>query len=185
MPVILTGILNMLFCSLPVLPGLQKPLDGGRLAADGRRVFGDNKTWKGLVGYVVLGAVTALLWGWLCDNQPDLAYHNLFYEYRENTPLYNLILGTALGLIYALCELPNSYSKRRLGIESGKTPAGTLRFVFVFFDQADSLIGCVFLLFLLSDIGWLLYLFYVLLGAATHLLINAILYLLHLRRSPL
>ena len=56
-PVILAGIMVMLWCKLPVLKGLAKPIDGGRNFTDNKRIFGDNKTWKGFLGYVLVGAI--------------------------------------------------------------------------------------------------------------------------------
>jgi CDP-2,3-bis-(O-geranylgeranyl)-sn-glycerol synthase len=53
-----------------VIPGWKAPIDGGRMAKDGRRVLGAGKTWRGLVGGTVLGAITALVVAWLVP-----AYH--------------------------------------------------------------------------------------------------------------
>ena len=53
-PVIFTGILNMVFCTTSLCKGINKPLDGGKNFIDGKRIFGDNKTIKGLVGYMVI-----------------------------------------------------------------------------------------------------------------------------------
>lgn len=43
------------------IPGWKAPIDGGRLAKDGRPLLGKGKTWRGLVGGTVLGAVTAIV----------------------------------------------------------------------------------------------------------------------------
>jgi CDP-2,3-bis-(O-geranylgeranyl)-sn-glycerol synthase len=53
-----------------VIPRWTAPIDGGRVAKDGLRVLGPGKTWRGLVGGTVLGAVTALVVAWLVP-----AYH--------------------------------------------------------------------------------------------------------------
>jgi CDP-2,3-bis-(O-geranylgeranyl)-sn-glycerol synthase len=54
-----------------LLPGLRRwnrPLDAGYLMADGRRLFGEHKTWRGLVAALLLttpGAVVLGLPWWL------------------------------------------------------------------------------------------------------------------------
>ena len=50
-PVILAGILNMLFVKTSLYLRLRRPMDGGRTLWDGRRLFGDNKTWAGFFWY--------------------------------------------------------------------------------------------------------------------------------------
>ena len=76
-------------------------------------------------------------------------------------------------------ELPNSFIKRRLDIKPGKT---TNLFFFVF-DQIDSLIGVMLVLFFTSDINLWIYLCYVGLGGLTHIVINLILYKLRVRKN--
>src|SRR6185295_6776395 len=54
-----------------VIPKWNAPIDGGRMAKDGQRVLGKGKTWRGLVGGTVLGAVTALVVAWLVPAKGD------------------------------------------------------------------------------------------------------------------
>ena len=53
MPVILAGILNMIFCKSSLLEAVYRPMDAGLMLKDGKRLFGDNKTWKGFFGMIV------------------------------------------------------------------------------------------------------------------------------------
>ncbi len=181
-PTILAGIFNMIWVKLPVLNALKKPVDGGHTLGDGRRIFGDNKTWKGIAGYLILNALFAVLWGLLCS-QTDLNRLNLFYISHGNTVPYNLLIGVLLGLGYSLFELPNSFLKRRLDIEPGKTVKGFWKVFFILLDQADSIFGVALVVWLFYDIGILLYLGFVALGAITHLLLNMLLYFAHLRKN--
>lgn len=48
-----------------LVPGWKAPIDGGRVGKDGKRILGPGKTWRGLVGGTVLGAVTAVVVAWL------------------------------------------------------------------------------------------------------------------------
>ena len=94
-----------------------------------------------------------------------------------------LTYGFLFGLAYAVFELPNSFIKRRLGIEPGKKRGKLSGAVNVFIDQADSVIGCVLVLSFLYSMSILFFIAYVLLGAATHIVINMLLYFLKLRKN--
>ncbi len=183
LPAMLAGVFNMLWCTLPWGKCLKKPIDGGRKLKDGQRVFGDNKTWKGLLGMVVLGVLFTIIWGFL-SRDGFLAEHNLLYRYYPNTIGYNSLLGLAFGLAYSLFELPNSFLKRRLGILPGKPKKGASAAVFVFLDQADSVIGLVLVVALVYPMEPWFFVAYVLLGAVTHIVLNLLLYALKLRKNP-
>jgi CDP-diglyceride synthetase len=174
----------MVWSKLHVLDSLRLPLDGGKVLKDGERLFGDHKTVKGLIGYVGFSAVFAVVWGLLCAQVPALGAHNLLYSHFGNTPLYNLGIGALLGLAWALFELPNSFLKRRLKITPGKPPAGMQKPLFVLLDQADSIFGCVLVFCVVNPLSVGVYFFYVALGTVTHLVLNVLLWLVHLRKEP-
>jgi acetylornithine deacetylase/succinyl-diaminopimelate desuccinylase-like protein len=95
-----------------LLPALKRPLDGGATLR-GRRLLGDNKTWRGaLAMFTGVLAATVLLsrvpayWGQLPD------------ELRAAGPM---TFGVLLALGVVLGELPNSFLKRRLDIASAST----------------------------------------------------------------
>lgn len=186
LPVIIAGSFNMIWCKLPFFKALQKPMDGGEVLRDGKRIFGDNKTWKGFVGMIVLGTVFTVVWGLISGSSVFLLTHNYLYKpYSnfDNTMGFNALAGFLFGLAYAVFELPNSFIKRRLGIEPGKKRGRLSGAVNVFFDQADSVIGCVLVLSFFYPMRPLFFIAYVLLGAATHIVINMLLYLLKLRKN--
>lgn len=179
---ILAGILNSVWCRSKAMKCLQIPMDGGKNFADSRRIFGDNKTWKGFLGYIVLNMICMVLWGTVCRGTGIEAY-NLFYQGAENTFGNNLVIGLLLGLAYGLFELPNSFVKRRLGIVPGKSINGCLKAFFVFFDQADSVFGCVLVVCLYAPMSVGFYFLYVVVGAVTHIVINMLLYVMRLRKN--
>ena len=181
-PVILSGIFVMLWCKLPILKSFARPIDMGKNFTDGRRIFGDNKTWKGILGYVLFNIIFTVIWGFVCEGT-SLGEYNFFYQNHENTLTFNLLIGLLLGLGYALFELPNSFLKRRLDITPGKTVTGFRKVFFVFLDQADSVFGVALVVWLFYPLGILLYLAYVLVGAFTHILLNMMLYIMHLRNN--
>jgi len=181
-PVIIAGILNMVWCSTRLAPALNRPLDNGAVLKDGRRVLGDNKTWKGLVGMVVLGSVAFILWS-LVPQNTALGQWDLFHERHAPSLAYDALVGALLGVAYALFELPNSFLKRRLDIAPGKESHGPRRWLFVFLDQIDSVLGCAVVLAILATISPQFVLGLIAVGAVTHILINMGLFAVGLRQN--
>ena len=183
LPAIIAGILVMVWCKTGIMKAAMKPMDMGKNFFDGKRIFGDNKTWKGFIGYLIFDTVSTVIWGVVCHSS-GIDHLNYFYVNHENTFLFNLTVGFLLGLGYALFELPNSFLKRRLDITPGKTISGGRKIFFVFLDQADSIFGCALVVWLFYDLGIGLYLLYVLVGALTHIIMNVLLYFCRLRKNP-
>jgi CDP-diacylglycerol--serine O-phosphatidyltransferase len=162
LPLVLSGGLHMMVVKFDWLPALKVPIH--------RRALGPNKTWRG----VLVMALTAAAAVWAASRLWPTAFGS-----------WNpFILGAALGLAYAVSELPNSFVKRRLGIAPGKRPTRN-RAWFALADQADSAIGCalVYAWALRLSVATLLLL--VALGPAIHLGVNYSLYLMRLRKEPL
>ena len=179
---ILAGIINSIFCKLNILKSLKIPMDFNKNFIDKKRFFGDHKTWKGFLGYIVFNIIFAILFGGIWKIT-KLEHLNYFYINHENTILYNVLIGFLIGLFYALFELPNSFLKRRLDIEPGKTTTGFKKVFFIILDQADSIFGIALVVWLFYPIGIWIYLLYIVLGTITHLFINMMLYYLHLREK--
>lgn len=179
---ILAGIINMVWCKSKILKRLEIPIDGNKKFIDGKRIFGDNKTCKGLIGYIVLNILTACIWGLICSAS-KIEQYNFLYINHDNTFTYNIVLGILLGLAYAICELPNSFIKRRLNILPGKTTKGAKKIFFILLDQADSVIGCVLVVNYFYKMTLFMILGYIVLGTITHILINMMLYFMKLRKN--
>ena len=182
LPIVFGGVLNMIFVKTPVYKMHCAPIDRGQLWRDGKRIFGDNKTWIGFWSMVFFCMVSQVFWGWVCNRSGWNNIHDL-YRVRENTLVLNVLTGTLYGLAYALFELPNSFLKRRVDIRPGKTERSVIGAVFFVVDQIDSLIGVMLVLMAFSGISFGRYLGYLALGAGTHILVNLILYLLHIRKN--
>ena len=184
MPTIIAGILNMFWCKLKIFKVLKKPIDCNVDFFDGKRLFGDNKTWKGFIGYIILNIFMAIFWGIICKIF-NFEKMNFFYLNNDNNVLLNIYIGSLLGLAYSVFELPNSFIKRRIGILPGKTNSGLTKFFFVILDQADSIIGCVLVVNIFHKLNINLLFSYILLGTFTHIIINVLLYCIKLRKNPL
>ncbi len=183
LPPILAGMLNMLWCKLPILNALKKPIDGGKILKDGKRLFGNSKTWKGFLGYGLTNILTFVLWGLACGSSPYLGSHNYFYMENDNTLWFNISVGFLLGMAYALFELPNSFLKRRLGIGQSMDIKTAKKIFFIFLDQVDSVFGLALVVWIFHDIGIVTYIQFIILGAVTHILANFLLYGMRLRKT--
>ena len=179
---IIAGILNMIFCKINIFNIPNVPIDMNKNFIDGKRIFGNNKTWKGFFGYIFLNIFCSIILGIIC-NIFNLNSLNYFYMIYPNNIIYNTLFGLLLGLAYALFELPNSFMKRRIGIEPGKTIKGIKKIFFIFLDQADSIFGIVLVICLFYPLTISQYFLYVLLGAITHIIINILLYFMKLRKN--
>jgi len=183
LPVICGGVCNMIYVKLPLVRRWNAPMDHGRLASDGKRLLGDHKTWQGFFGMIILTALwmtffvhLARRYGWA---------HNLsVVDYRAwRFPLHALFYGAVWGFGYVLFELPNSYIKRRIDIPPGKNARGPLGFLFLFLDQADSVVGCLVTMLVFFRPTWQQAIGIFILGAGVHYLVNLLLYVVGLKRQ--
>ena len=179
---IIAGIINSIFCKTKLLNKLKVPMDFNKNFIDKKKIFGDNKTWKGFIGYILFNIIFSVLFGFIWQ-ATKLEHLNFFYINHTNTITYNLLIGFLLGFFYAFFELPNSFIKRRLDITPGKTTKGIKKVFFIILDQADSVFGVALVVWMFYPIGIKVYLLYILIGTLTHLLINMLLYFLHLRKN--
>ena len=182
-PIILAGISNMIFVKAPFLNGLRKPMDRGVVLWDQKRLFGDNKTWKGFLGMIVLTG----FWMWI------LGQLDAHFKWARDLNLIDLsrfshieqwLYGGLWGLGYVLFELPNSFIKRRIDIPPGKNVSGMVGHFFKFIDQADSVLGClIFMLFFFKPTLEQAFLIFAV-GVAIHFAVNIALYLVGLKNQP-
>jgi hypothetical protein len=115
---------------------LVVPVDFG-MEFRGKRLFGENKTFRGIVG-VMIGTTLgfALQSLWLHNYSLIRPLELLDYSISTAIPL-GFLVGTAA----PLSELPNSFIKRQIGIAPGKTSNGWIKIVFYVLDQVDFLVG--------------------------------------------
>lgn len=114
------------------LAGLAEPIDRGAVLR-GRRLFGANKTYRGVVAVACGAAVGYTIQGLWPQLQPEGLRH---------LPLTSLALfGGVLGAASMLSELPNSLLKRQLDIGAGEPGRGLAAPLFYVLDQVDFLPG--------------------------------------------
>ncbi len=102
-----------------VVFGGGTPVDLGKNWKDGRRIFGDGKTFRGLIGGTICGVITGLI------QMQVTPLHNLgTFTYIS---IFTLSFGALLG------DMTKSFFKRRLGYERGAK--------FPIVDQLDFVAG--------------------------------------------
>ncbi len=148
----------------PVLAGGGVKMDFGRNFVDGKRIFGNNKTWRGF------------FFGWAVGFGVGLAEGAVFGF--DNYPvLFSLLipLGALLG------DLTGAFIKRRFSI----APGGLLPVV----DQIDFVVGAVVFslplaLISWSGLSWQVILTVLLITPPIHLFTNYLAYKMKLKKNP-
>ena len=96
-----------------VITGGHFPVDLGKKFVDGRRIFGDGKTWSGFFGGVGTGIILGLI---------IFAIITVFNLHIGN---FSYSLTGTVGVLVTMCvgsllgDMAGSFIKRRIGIESG------------------------------------------------------------------
>ncbi len=170
----LAGLVQTAWLKSRISNRFALPLDCGATLRS-RRIFGANKTWRGLV--VMVPAVGASFWALA------VGMELLRPGSRENlwslTPAGYFVLGCWGGLGFMLGELPNSFIKRQLDVSPGKPPANPVgRIVCFLIDQIDSVLGALVALSLIVKIPWPAWVGILLAGPLVHWLFNVLLMLL-------
>lgn len=182
LPVILAGASNMLVVRTAFLRKHVLPVDCRLILRDGKRLFGEHKTVLGMLSMTALCVVLQVVYGILLG---IFGGYSDLYRLHRNTVGFNALVGFLFGGAYMVCELPNSFLKRRLDIAPGGTTEaeGLKRVFFFLLDQFDSVIGVMLVLKVLSELTWREWTGYVLVGGFTHLMVNVVLKALHIRRA--
>ncbi len=117
-------IIAPIYCTngAPVLFGGGEPVDFGRTMPDGQRIFGDNKTVRGLLSGLIVGTVVGV------------------FESVLSTSALTImaVLASAGALLGDLC---GAFIKRRMRIKPGQPLPGV--------DQLDFVLGAVLLVSLI------------------------------------
>jgi len=134
LPVILGGAVHIAIIKLNWFSGLARlPLDFNATFR-GRRIFGANKTLRGVIIMTAATTFFVFVQAWVSRQFGALS----LIDFQQINPVQ---WGVLMGIGYLLGELPNSFAKRQLDIPPGSAAPGSLRYVFWAVDQLDSLLG--------------------------------------------
>jgi len=141
----------------PVLAGGGTKMDFGRNFFDGKRVFGNNKTFRGF------------FFGWAIG----MLVGSIEYVVFPGFPVLFIVLipmGALLG------DLTGAFLKRRIGI----APGGLLPIV----DQIDFVVGALVFALPLMIVSWQLAVTVLLITPPIHLFTNFLAYKMKLKKHP-
>jgi CDP-2,3-bis-(O-geranylgeranyl)-sn-glycerol synthase len=125
--------------SSAVLFGHGAPVDFGRKFNDGRRIFGDGKTWYGLLG----GSLAGIAFGFGQILGSGIQYPKHHWGYGPEPNAYLIAILIPVGALFG--DLLGSFIKRRMGRSRGQQV--------VLLDIYDLVLG-VFILLLIFQFNW-------------------------------
>ena len=155
---------------LPVLSSFNYPLDFYK-KYNGKRVFGNHKTIRGLVAGVAVAIATVLLEQYLYA-----MYHPAFVPFAYDT-LNPIVLGFLFGVGALGADAIKSFFKRQKGITEGVS--------WIPWDQLDFILGACILSALYVRLNIPQYLTIIILFFVLHLLAKAVGYFLKLNKYPI
>lgn len=157
-----------------------RPLDGYRTLA-GKRLLGNNKTWRGFLGMIPAVGLAFLLLRILGTLLPG-GWPDSLWNFN---PLEYALLGCWIGFGFMAGELPNSFCKRRFDIAPGLAPAHPFGWAVCFLiDRLDSIAGAFLALAIVVPTPLEVVLYLVLVGSVVHWLFSVLLYRLGVKARP-
>ena len=154
------------------------PLDGG-LTFRGRRLFGDNKTLRGLIVMVPAGAVALPISAFVFSHilpSPTGLWPLTMGGYA--------VLGAWSALGFMLGELPNSFLKRQLDIAPGTASTGRGLAWQLTADRLDSGIGLLLAASLVVHVPWATWAIVLSIGPIFHWSFSVLMFQLGIKPRP-
>lgn len=140
----------------PVIFGGGSPIDFDKNLPDGKRILGDNKTIRGFLSGLIIGAIIGAFG---------------YVLFSKN--LFAIAFLASVGALFG--DLVGAFLKRRLGIK----PGGALPVV----DQLDFVVGALLLVSPFYKISWGAVAILLFVTPPIHFLTNIIAYYLHLKSA--
>ncbi len=147
---------------------LAKPIDRG-IKYHGKPLFGKNKTWRGLIAAMVIGAVVFHIQLMLYNR--GIGTSITLFDYSS----FCFLFGALLGLGAIVGDLIESFFKRRVGIKPGKP--------WIPFDQLDFIIGALLISCFAFVPPWQTWVTLLLLTPLFHIATNHIAFFLKIRKE--
>ena len=161
---------------LPRLKNWNAPLDFNKTFR-GKRIFGANKTWRGLLAGVIIATLTVAAQHWLAVNTPLVSTLS-FIPGDINYYFADILwLGPLLGFGALAGDALESFAKRQLNI-----PPSHRWFPF---DQIDYIIGGLLASLIIVRLSIFAYALILITWFALHLITVYIGYKLNLRAKPI
>jgi len=155
------------------LDRLGKPLDGGKTYR-GKRIFGANKTYRGLLAAIITGVFIAMIQMFVFSSNSWVA---AIVDRIDYGSFSILLLGGLLGTGAIIGDALKSFFKRQIGVDSGKS--------WFPFDQIDYVIGGILFSLLYTVLDIEIYTYILLFYFVLHLLAVYGGWLLNIRKDPI
>lgn len=170
LPIFVAGVMLIVVLKKDYFKALDVPIDH-RVKLGTKRLLGDNKTWRGVIMYVVVSIIICYILQATAQQWP-LAIHPIF----ASSPL---LVGCAFSLSYVFGELTNSFIKRRLNIGSGGD-SGTL--IQKVGDNVDGMAAVSFVLVVFFYVSLTNILIAVTVGIILHRITDNVMRYFHLKK---
>jgi hypothetical protein len=157
---------------------LTQPVDRGKTFR-GKRIFGANKTYRGIVAVAAGTALGFALQAFVLHEYEIFRQLELLDYTSDKIIDFGLIFGIAA----MISELPNSFVKRQIGIAPGEAASGVSSWFFYVFDQLDFLIGAWAVLALFVSVSFERVAFSALFIFVSHQMLSFFGYLLGIRET--
>lgn len=164
---------------IPYLNRFKTPMDFGKSWHD-ERIFGQNKSWRGLLFGTLVAAISGYFVG-VFFGEEMIAFHpsitsNSWLE-STSPELFFSSLGALLGFGALIGDAVESFFKRRSGVSPGES--------WFPFDQIDYIVGALIAITPIVILSWRQYLIILILWFALHMVFSYVGYLLKLKDKPI
>lgn len=173
LPAGLANAMPVLANKIPYLRDFTTPLDFGKHYR-GKRIFGKNKTWRGLLAGTVIATITVLVQQYLYDQSQFVRDISLNVDY---TTFSAFVVGPLFGIGALLGDAVESFAKRQMNIASGDS--------WFPFDQLDYVLGGMLLTYPVVPLAFEYYLLIVIMWFGLHIVSVYVFYLLGIREKPI
>lgn len=162
-PAAIGNVTPLFAARIPWIRRFNNPIDFGK-HYKGKRIFGANKTWRGLISGTIMGGITSLLISYLLVPNSADAW-------------YTFLVGAALGCGALVGDAVESFFKRQRGIAPGKS--------WFPFDQTDYIVGGLAFVYPLTLIPPILMVGILIIYFGVHLFFSYIAYLIGWKKTPI
>jgi CDP-2,3-bis-(O-geranylgeranyl)-sn-glycerol synthase len=156
---------------IPILNKWKTPLDFGKSYRK-ERIFGNNKTWRGLFVGTLAGGVTGSIIYFFYPESITYVSVSVFPEYLDM-----FVVGASLGAGALIGDAIESFFKRRSGVKPGES--------WFPFDQIDYIIGGLVFSTPFVILSFKMNLLILVTWFFAHIIVSYIAYLLKLKDKPI
>ncbi|MFI5271251.1 MAG: CDP-archaeol synthase [Candidatus Saccharimonadales bacterium] len=173
LPVGVANVSPIFASKIPGLKNLDYPMDFG-LKYNGKRVFGNHKTWRGLIFGIIFGIIFIYIQKYLYIHYSVVQSISKPLNYDQSNIWF---LGLLLSAGALLADAFESFIKRQKGIDSGET--------WFPFDQLDYVVGAVVFSLIYIRLGFVQYAWIIAIWFVMHLLFSYLGYVLKMKEKPI